>query len=31
MATLYRVGVEPTGSLREVSARVDGHSPLLLS
>ena len=28
---LYRAGVEPAGSLREVSARVDDHPPLLLS
>jgi len=31
LAGLCRVGVEPTGSLREVSARVDDHPPLLLS
>jgi hypothetical protein len=29
--SLYRAGVEPAGSLREVSARVDDHPPLLLS
>ena len=28
---LCRVGVEPTGSLRVVSARIDDHPPLLLS
>jgi hypothetical protein len=28
---LYRVGVEPTGSLRGVSARIHVHPPLLLS
>jgi hypothetical protein len=31
LAGLCREGVEPPGSLREVSARIDGHSPLLLS
>ena len=31
LARLYRMGVEPTGSLQEVSARVHDHSPLLLS
>jgi hypothetical protein len=31
LASLYRVGVEPTEPLREVSARIDDHSPLLLS
>ena len=31
LASLGRVGVEPTGSRREVSARVHGHPPLLLS
>ena len=29
--SLYRAGVEPAGSLREVSARVHDHPPLLLS
>ena len=31
LARLYREGVEPSGSLREVSARVDVHPPLLFS
>jgi hypothetical protein len=31
LVDLCRVGFEPTGSLQEVSARIDDHPPLLLS
>jgi hypothetical protein len=31
LARLCREGVEPSGPLREVSARIDGHPPLLSS